>query len=64
MTKSTSWQATLNASNQTQSGPVENNLDSVKVNRSLATNATGTTKVFVVPKRYSFDDNGGSYRGL
>lgn len=64
MTNTTLWQATLNASNPSKAVLIENNLDTVKKGTASATKSIGTTKVVVMPKRYSFDDNGGGYRGL
>ena len=61
----TPWQAIVNA-NVVKTLPVtENNVNTVKKAEGRVQKSYATVKnLNVVPKRYSFDDNGGGYQGL
>lgn len=64
MTNNTPWQVTLNANNPGHVILSGNNLTVVKKGTGLKKTSVATAKTVVMPKRYSFDDNGGGYRGL
>ncbi|GAA4755837.1 hypothetical protein [Flavisolibacter ginsenosidimutans] len=65
MTNSTPWQVTINANNAGKAALMENNLGTVKKAAvPVKKTVNNAAKIVIMPKRYSFDDNGGSYRGL
>ena len=65
MANITPWQVTISANNASKAVLTENNLGNVNTTTVSTKKAlNGTAKVVVMPKRYSFDDNGGGYRGL
>ena len=65
MTNSTPWQTMINSNNTSKAVLTENNLIAVrKTAVSSKSSLTIAAKNVVMPKRYSFDDNGGGYLGL
>lgn len=62
ITNRKAWQTIVNPNNLTKVVPMGNNLAVVK-NHVTSPESVAKIKV-VVPKRYSFDDNGGGYEGL
>lgn len=66
MTNNNPWQTVLNAKNANQVILSENNLAAVKKSTIMVKNSPNLTADAEVrmPRRYSFDDNGGGYLGL
>lgn len=63
MTNSKPWQPVVNPGNLAPMNSMENNLAAVKKHTTTSKQVFVKMKV-VNPKRFSFDDNGGSYEGL
>ena len=64
MTNNTNWQVMNNANSANKLTLTEKNVAAIKQADSVKKSSVSTTKKVVVLKRYSFDDNGGGYRGL
>jgi hypothetical protein len=65
LTNNKPWVTVVNRSSTVKKTPVENTLSVVKKETSTQHDYSSflNTKVITL-KRYSFDDNGGSYQGL
>jgi len=59
----TPWQAVVNPNNLAAMTSMENKMAAVKKN-TVDTKLVSVKMKVVNPKRYSFDDNGGGYKGL
>lgn len=65
MTNSKLWQTASNTNNANNVILLENNLTAAKKSDASSKNSLRlTAKDTQMPKRYSFDDNGGGYLGL
>lgn len=65
MTNSTSWQTVVNIGNTGKAMLAESTSTVVrKSTLSSKTSLSAAAKNIIVPRRYSFDDNGGGYLGL
>lgn len=65
MTNSTSWSTVVNTANTGKTMLAERNSTAVKKSAGSSKTALNVTaKSVVVPRRHSFDDNGGGYLGL
>jgi hypothetical protein len=66
MTNTTPWQVMRNANNPTTAVLTDSQLTTKKqASVTSAKKKAGTViKMMTMPRRYSFDDNGGGYRGL
>ena len=64
MTSSKPWQAIVNADNLPKVIATENTLSAVKGNDASQNYSNVYSTKVINAKRYSFDDNGGGYKGL
>ncbi|HEY0041197.1 MAG TPA: hypothetical protein VGB71_11070 [Flavisolibacter sp.] len=58
------WQTIVNADNFATAGQSINNLSVAKNDGETEETSISYKANTVLPKRYSFDDNGGGYQGL
>ena len=64
MTNTSSWKAPVAANNVVKMPLTENHIAGTKKTDNQEKKMYSSPKKVVLSKRYSFDDNGGGYKGL